>query len=170
MKNKNILLKKCKSIKIVFSDVDGVLTDGGMYYDSNGESLKKFNTKDGMAVELLRNIGIETILITKENSQISKKRSQKIKSKIYLNIKNKKLLIKKILKQKKITFNDIAYIGDDVNDLEVIQLAGVSASPNDAINNVKTIVDYVCDLSGGNGAFREFADLIIASTNFKKNN
>ena len=90
MKNKNILLKKCKSIKIVFSDVDGVLTDGGMYYDSNGESLKKFNTKDGMAVELLRNIGIETILITKENSQISKKRSQKIKSKIYLNIKNKK--------------------------------------------------------------------------------
>lgn len=165
MKNNNALLKKCKYVKIVFSDVDGVLTDGGMYYDFNGESLKKFNTKDGMAVELLRNIGIETILITKENSQISKKRSQKIKSKIHLNVKNKKLLIQKILKQKKISSNEIAYIGDDVNDLDIIQLAGVSASPNDAINKIKTVVDYICVSSGGNGAFREFADLIINSKN-----
>jgi len=165
LKNNKIILNKCKNVKIVFSDVDGVLTDGGMYYDFNGESLKKFNTKDGMAVELLRNIGIDTIFITKENSQISKKRSQKIKSKIYLNVKNKKLLIQKILKQKKISSNEIAYIGDDVNDLDVIQLAGVSASPNDAINKIKTAVDYICVSSGGNGAFREFADLIITSKN-----
>jgi len=163
LKNQKKILDKCKSIKIIFSDVDGVLTDGGMYYSSNGESLKKFNTKDGMGVERLRNIGIETILITKENSRISKKRAQKIKSKIYLNVKNKELLIQKIMKQKKIHIDEIAYIGDDVNDLGAIKLAGVSASPSDAIKEIKTFVDYVCNFSGGNGAFREFADLIITS-------
>ena len=90
------ILQKCKKIKLLLSDVDGVLTDGGMYFSEKGEIMKKFNTKDGMGVELLKNQKIKTIFITKENSKISEKRAKKINAQIYLGVLNKEKILKKV--------------------------------------------------------------------------
>ena len=153
--------EKCKKIKLVLSDVDGVLTDGGMFYSEHGEEIKKFNNKDGMGIELLKKNGIETIFITKENSKISKSRAKKLNVKIFLGIQNKEKKLKDISEMYKIEPQSIAYIGDDVNDLPIMKLIGFSATPNDGVSEIKKIADYICTNNGGNGAFREFADLII---------
>ena len=157
------ILEKCSEIKLVLTDVDGVLTDGGMYYSQNGESFKKFNTRDGMAVELLKNNGISTIYVTKENSNSSRKRAQKTNASIYEGIVDKKSLALIIIKKHKISNDNLAYIGDDVNDLDLLKMVGFSGAPSNAIESVKQTVNYVCKSSGGNGAFREIADLIIKS-------
>jgi len=158
-KSKPFLSKK---IKIVLSDVDGVLTDGGMYYSNKGESLKKFNTKDGMGVELLLEKNIKTILITRENSTITKKRSTKIKiKKLYQGIKNKEKILSLICLENNVKFIEIAYIGDDVNDIDIMKKVGLSCCPADAIPNVKKISTLISSKNGGDGCFREFADYII---------
>jgi YrbI family 3-deoxy-D-manno-octulosonate 8-phosphate phosphatase len=152
----------CKNIQLVISDVDGVLTDGGMYYSNNGEIMKKFNTRDGMAVELLLKKNIPTILITKEKSQIVKKRATKIKIKeLFMNVLEKEKLLEKICEKYFLKPKNIAYIGDDLNDAEIMKLVGFSATPNNGIDDVKKIANYVCNHNGGDGAFREFVDLII---------
>lgn len=159
--------KKCKQVKLVLSDVDGVLTDGGMFYSEKGEVLKKFNTRDGMGVALLKNAGVKTIFITKENSTIALKRGKKVNAiETLLGIKNKENELKKILKKYKLERKNIAYIGDDVNDLKIMKLVGLSATPSDGATQVKKIVDYVCTKNGGLGAFREFADLIVKTKNY----
>jgi len=147
---------------VVITDIDGVLTDGGMYYSEKGEVLKKFNAKDGMAVELLLKNGIKTVLITKENSEIVKKRGKKIKVALwYVGIKRKEEKLKKICEKFCVMPSEIAYIGDDVNDIELMKKIGFSAVPNDGNENVKKIVNYVCLKNGGAGAFREISDLIL---------
>jgi len=157
------LLKKCEVVKLVLSDVDGVLTDGGMYYSNRGEVMKKFNTRDSMGMELLRNINISTVLITRENSEIVKKRSKKIKTKLFSSVLDKKSLLPKICSKYNVKPTEIAYIGDDVNDLEIMKLVGFKIMPADGVESIKKIADYVCKLKGGEGAFREMADLILAS-------
>jgi YrbI family 3-deoxy-D-manno-octulosonate 8-phosphate phosphatase len=153
--------EKCKQIKLVISDVDGVLTDGGMFYSKSGEEFKKFNTKDGMGVELLKQNRINTIFLTKENSKVSRSRAKKLQTKIYFGIENKEKKLKQICKNLKINLENVAYIGDDVNDLTAMKLVGFSGSPNDAVVKIKKIANYVCKNNGGEGAFREFTDLII---------
>ena len=166
MTNKK-LLEKCSKIKILISDVDGVLTDGGMYYSEKGEELKKFNTKDGMGVELLQKNEIPVILMTKEKSKIVLQRSKKIKiKKTYIGITNKEEKLPEICKKFKVKLDDIAYIGDDINDLEIMNHVGLSASPNNAIEQVKKKVDYVCKLDGGEGVYREVAELILSIKKF----
>jgi len=158
---KSTIRKKCRNIELLLTDVDGVLTDGAMYYSNKGEIMKKFNTKDGMGVELLNKIGIKTIFITRENSQIVKQRAKKLNVDSYINIKNKMLIVTKIAKKFDINLNKIAYIGDDVNDYTVMKQIGFTATPNNAIQEIKDISDYICEKNGGDGAFREIADLII---------
>jgi 3-deoxy-D-manno-octulosonate 8-phosphate phosphatase (KDO 8-P phosphatase) len=162
-KSNQFFLEKCSNIKLVLSDIDGVLTDGGMYYSKEGESFKKFNTRDGMGVELLRNNDIPTILITKENSDSSRKRAQKIGAEIFEGVLDKKTVALKLVKKHKIKNHNLAYIGDDINDLELLKIVGFSSTPSNAIESVKETVDYVCKSDGGNGAFREIADLILES-------
>ena len=168
MSRKNELLKKCRKIKLIISDVDGVLTDGGMYYSKTGEVMKKFNAKDGMGVELLRK-KIKFVLMTKERSQIVLKRAKKIKvDQVYTGIKNKELLLPKICVEYKISKNEIAYIGDDVNDFNIMKQIGLSAVPSDGNEKIKNISDYICKTKGGDGAFRELVDLILSNYNFKR--
>lgn len=155
------LKEKCSKIKLLLSDVDGVLTDGGMFYSDRGEEFKKFNTKDGMGVEILLEKEIKTIFITKEKSKIAQKRAKKIKAEIHIGVLNKEKKLKEICKKLVIHPESIAYIGDDINDLNIMKLVGFSASPNDGVSEVKKIVDYVCKNNGGEGAFREFVDLIL---------
>jgi len=155
-------IKKCTKIKLVITDVDGVLTDGSMYYSKQGEELKKFNTKDGMGVELLSKIGIKTIFLTKEKSIIAQKRGKKVKAAlVFTGIENKESMLPVIRKKFNVSNEEIAYIGDDVNDLEIIKKIGFSGCPIDAIEQIKKEVDYITKKSGGCGSFREFTDLII---------
>jgi len=156
--------KKLQKIKLVITDVDGVLTDGGMYYSKNGESLKKFNTRDAMGMELLSGLDIKTIMLTRENSDIVKARAKKIKvDKLYSGILDKKSIFPTILKKYHVTSDQVAYIGDDINDIEIMKCVGFSSTPNDGMKQVKKLSNYICNLDGGNGAFREFAELIISS-------
>ena len=153
--------EKCKKIELVVTDVDGVLTDGGMFYSEAGKVFKKFNTRDGMGIELLKKNGISTVFLTKENSEASKKRAKKLKTKIYFGVQNKEKKLKEICDMMKVNNKNIAYIGDDINDISIMKLVGLSASPNDGISEVKKIADYTCTKNGGCGAFREFADMIL---------
>ena len=153
--------QKCKKVDLVLTDVGGVLTDGGMFYSNGREEFKKFNARDGMAVELLRSNGINTIFLTKDDSKVSKSRAKKLKIKIFYGIKNKEKKLNELCRTMKINPENIAYIGDDINDIDIMKLVGLSASPNDAISQVKKIADYICENNGGSGAFREFADIIL---------
>ena len=160
------IIEKCQSIKLVITDVDGVLTDGGMYYSDKGEVLKKFNAKDGMAVDILRNKKIKTIFLTKENSKIVKLRGKKVKADgIYTNILLKEKELPRICSKFNVKPNEIAYIGDDINDIKIMQKIGLSACPNDEVKLVQQSSDHVCKLNGGKGVFREFAELILNSKN-----
>ncbi len=165
LKKKNIHLKeKLEKIKLVLTDNDGVLTDTGVYYSEKGEEFKRFSIRDGMGVERLRkHAGIETVIITGEKSGSVKARAEKLKIKeYYLGVKHKTEILPEVLKKNNITPENIAFIGDDVNDLEIMKQVGFAASPSDGMNFIKDISDYVCINRSGNGAFRELAELIIA--------
>ena len=138
MKIKTKLKQKLQKIELVLTDVDGVLTDGGMYYSDKGEFLKKFNTRDGMGIELLLENNVKTVLITRENSKITLRRGKKIKASLtIINCKNKELELPKICKKFKIKPNQIAYIGDDVNDESIMKKVLVSFTPADGHFTIK---------------------------------
>jgi len=161
---KKLLLSKIKKIEILLTDVDCVLTDCGMYYDKKGDSMKKFHTRDGMAVTLLRKKRIPTIIVTKEKTIIVRKWAKRMKVyKTYDGIVDKVSILPKICKIFNVKSEQIAYIGDDVNDLELLKSVGFSAVPNDAISEAKIIADYICKTNGGNGVLREIADLVIST-------
>ena len=161
MVNSN-LAKKLKKIKIILTDVDGVLTDGGMYYSKDGDIMKKFHARDGMGVTLLRKNKISTIIVTKEKNQIIKKWSEKMKiKKLYDGVKEKEKILKIICDKFSVKPFEVAYIGDDVNDLGLLKLVGFSAVPNDGADIVKKKSDYTCQNNGGRAAFREVADLVL---------
>ena len=155
--------KRIKKIKLIATDVDGVLTDGGMYYSSKGDVLKKFHARDGMAVSILKKNTIPTVIITKERNQIVKKWSSKMNiDKLFDGVKNKEKVVSKLCKSYGLSENNIAYIGDDVNDLEILKKTGFAATPKDGNMEVKKIVDYICKNRGGEGVLREICDLIIS--------
>ena len=164
MKSKitSIVKNKCKNIKIILTDVDGVLTDGGRYYSEKGETIKKFHVRDGMGINILLRNGIKTIIITKENSKITKKWAKEMNvTKVISGSIKKEAELSKICREFNVSKKELAYIGDDVNDFNLLQLVGFSAVPNDANENIKKNVDYVCIKNGGNGAFREIVDIIF---------
>lgn len=154
---------KAKKIKIVLTDNDGVLTDTGVYYSDKGEEFKKYSIRDGMGVERLRElVQVKTGIITGEVSGPVRKRAEKLKIEdVHLGIKEKDKELKTILKKYDYSPENVAFIGDDVNDLSLMKIAGFTAAPADAIDEIKEIADYVCKNVGGHGAFREFAELII---------
>jgi YrbI family 3-deoxy-D-manno-octulosonate 8-phosphate phosphatase len=157
------MIRKCSRIKLVLTDSDGVLTDAGVYYSAAGEEMKKFSIRDGMGVARLREIGdIETGIITGENSTAVERRAEKLSiSELHLGIRDKLSVLEEIIGRRKIDAKEIAYIGDDVNDLDVLKTVGLSACPRDGLEMVKHEVDYICQAKGGQGAFREFAEIIL---------
>jgi 3-deoxy-D-manno-octulosonate 8-phosphate phosphatase (KDO 8-P phosphatase) len=165
------LKNKAQKIKLVLTDNDGVLTDTGVYYSVEGEIFKRFSIRDGMGVERLRKeLGIETGIITGEISGSIKKRAEKLRIKeLLLGISEKHLLLEEILERNNVKPENIAYIGDDVNDIKLMELVGLTASPADGMIEIRNMVDYVCEQKGGHGAFREFAELIITLKSDIKN-
>ena len=159
---KTSIISKCKKIKVVITDVDGVLTDGVMYYSPDGDIMKKFFTRDGMGITLLRKKSIPTIIITKEKTPMVKHWAKNMKiEKLYDGVIQKELIIDKICKNFDLKYENIAYIGDDVNDIKLLKIVGFSVCPADAISEAKQICHYTCKSNGGHGVFREIADLIL---------
>lgn len=150
-------------IKLFLTDCDGVLTDGGMYYAADGIESKKFNTKDGMAFELLRKAGIKTGIITSEKTEIVRNRAVKIKAdELFLGVKDKLNVVKGLCDKYGITLKDVAYIGDDINDISVLSVVGIAACPADAQNEIKQIANiHILTKSGGQGVVREFMELMV---------
>lgn len=158
------LEKKAVKIRLVLTDVDGVLTDGGVYYSENGEVMKRFHIPDGMGVKRLRTAGIETGIITGELSPSVKMRAQKLQiEELHLGAEPKAPIVENIAKKRGLDLLEIAYIGDDVNDLGAMALVGFTACPGDGFIQVREQVDYVCEKRGGYGAFREVAEYLLAA-------
>jgi len=160
----NILIEKARKIKLVVTDIDGVWTDAKIYYTNDGEFMKSFSYYDGMATALLSDAGIPTAIITGEDSAPVAARAKKLKIEdVYLGVQDKLEVFESLLKKYSLNPSEVAYIGDDLNDYTVMQVAGFTASPSStpAFHILKP--DVLLERAGGDGAFREFADLILAA-------
>ncbi|MBI5326065.1 MAG: HAD-IIIA family hydrolase [Ignavibacteriae bacterium] len=147
-------------------DVDGTLTNAKVYYSGKGEELKEFSIRDGMGIELMKIAGIMTAIITTENSRIVSSRASKLKiENVILGSRNKKKDLIALTDKLNLKLENVAFIGDDVNDLEAINISGLSACPADAVQLVKEKANYICKNNGGNGAVREFIEKILKSQN-----
>ena len=152
--------------RLILTDIDGVWTDGGMYYDQKGNELKKFNTSDSAGVLWARKLTIPVGIITGENTEIVKQRAKKLSiNYLYQGIDDKLSVAKELCKDLNVTLNEVAYIGDDIGDIELLKNVGLSATPANAPDYIKKMVDYQTKLKGGEGAFREFIEHILASCN-----
>ncbi len=150
-------------IKLFLTDVDGVLTDAGMYYSENGDELKKFSTYDGMGISFLKKENIKVGILTSENRQLNSRRAEKLGLDfLYQGVKDKLKKAIEICDKEKIDLSEVAYIGDDINDLELLKNVGIAACPANAMESVKKIPGiYLLKRSGGEGAVREFIELIF---------
>ena len=155
------------TIKLFLTDVDGVLTDGSMYYSESGDETKRFHTHDGMAFELLRNAGIKTGIVTSENTQIVARRAAKVKADYLFQGKRdggKLAVAQQICIEMGISLTEVAYVGDDINCLDLLQAVGVAACPANAVSTVKNLPSIILlEKKGGDGAVREFAELLLKS-------
>ncbi|WP_034042353.1 KdsC family phosphatase [Wocania ichthyoenteri] len=155
--------------KLILTDIDGVWTDGGMYYSNDGIEFKKFNTSDSAGVLFCHILGIKVGIVTGENSEAVKKRAEKLKIEhVFVGVKNKKKVVETLLSNLGLNWNDVAYIGDDLNDIEVLQKARISATPQDAPDYIKKYAKVILSKNGGDGVFREFVELIIEKENTEK--
>jgi 3-deoxy-D-manno-octulosonate 8-phosphate phosphatase (KDO 8-P phosphatase) len=159
----SVIQNKAARIKLVLTDCDGVLTDGGVYYGESGEVLKRFNIRDGMGVVRLRElVEVQTGIVTGETSPSVATRAAKLRiTELHLGASDKLSLLAGILSRLGLEASEVAFIGDDVNDIEILQAVGFSACPADATRQNKAVVDYCCETNGGQGCFRELAELII---------
>lgn len=148
--------------KLILTDIDGVWTDGGMYYDQTGNEWKKFHTYDSAGVLLAHQNNIPVGIITGEDTEIVKRRALKLKIDfIFQGVTNKLEIAKSICEKLSIDLSEVAYIGDDLPDLDLLSHVGFSAAPQNAIKRVRDSVQIVTNLKGGEGAFREFVELIL---------
>jgi len=153
-----------RQIRLFATDVDGVLTDAGMYYSESGDEWKKFNTRDGMGIKLLQKAGLITAIVTQERTRLVARRAEKLAiPELHQGVMDKLAVIQDMAERHGISLRHIAYIGDDVNDIEALKAVGFSATPADGLPQVRKVVAHVCQLKGGEGAVRELAEMILQS-------
>jgi 3-deoxy-D-manno-octulosonate 8-phosphate phosphatase (KDO 8-P phosphatase) len=163
--------KELSKIKLLVMDVDGTLTDGKIYVGDSGEVFKAFNVKDGYRLITIEKYNIIPVIITGKKSQILTKRAAELKiEEVHQGVDDKLKVLDEVLKRYQLTYENVAYIGDDVNDIDCMKVCYFKGCPADAMDEVIDVVDYVCKSNGGNGAVREFIDLIIRKINNVKNN
>jgi len=156
------LIARMQKIKLLATDVDGVLTDAGMYYGSDGQEMKKFNTRDGLGLTLLRNAGFKLAIITSENSAIVANRAKKLRiTDVYQGTFTKVEAMEELLVKYSLQWDEIAYIGDDYNDLALLARVGFAATPSDGTVRNKALAHYVTVKHGGGGCVREICDMIL---------
>ena len=151
--------------KLVLTDIDGVWTDGGMFYDQTGNEWKKFNTSDSAGVLFLKYLSIPLGVITGEDTEIVKRRCLKLKvDYLFQGVQDKLKVAHELCADLSIGLSEVAYIGDDLGDISLLKAVGLSAAPKNAPDYVKDAVCYVTNKSGGEGAFREFVEFMIMSS------
>ncbi|MGQ7945284.1 KdsC family phosphatase [Flavobacterium sp. WC2509] len=154
--------------KLILTDIDGVWTDGGMYYDNTGNEFKKYNTSDSAGILFCKLLNIPVGIITGETNLIVKNRAKKLGIDIlFMGIKNKLQVVESLCLEHNISITEIAYIGDDLNDIQVLQKAGISACPIDAPEYIKKYTNLVLTKKGGSGVFREFVEKILGQENIE---
>lgn len=150
------------TIKLVAFDVDGVLTDGSLTFDENGHEYKTFNAKDGQGIVNINKAGIITAIITARNNGTVEHRARNLNIKeLHQGSKNKIKTLEEIMAKYNITFEEIAYMGDDLPDICILEKVALKGCPNDAVDEVKAIANFVSSKNGGRGAVREFCDYIL---------
>lgn len=148
--------------ELVITDVDGVLTDGGMYYDQTGNEWKKFNTSDSWGVAYCKQLNIKTAIITGEDTAIVKRRAEKLKIDFcFMGVKNKVQIADELRLKLGLEWNQIAFIGDDINDIKLLALVGWSGCPANAPDYIKEKVQHTTTKKGGDGAFRDFIEYLL---------
>ncbi len=153
-----------RDVRLLVCDVDGTLTDAGMYYSAEGDTLRKFNTRDAHGLAQVRKLGVEVVLLSAEDSAITRARARKLGIEgCFVGVKDKLAFMRTLLESRGLTFAHVAYVGDDVNDLECIKAAGFGACPSDAAIEVRMQSRHVLSRPGGDGAVRELCDLICSS-------
>ena len=149
-------------IKMLVMDVDGTLTNGNIYIGESGELMKAFNVKDGYGIVSLSKKGVIPVIITGRSSKIVENRAKELGiTELYQGVSDKLSVLKEIAEKYSINADEIAYIGDDLNDMECMQFCGRTACPSDAVDEIKRYVDFVCKCAGGSGAVREFCDSVL---------
>ncbi|HZE99375.1 MAG TPA: HAD-IIIA family hydrolase [Planctomycetota bacterium] len=162
--NRTVPPRLLKRIQALILDVDGVLTDGGMYYGPMGEGLKRFNVKDGLGLRLIGEAGIAVALVSGEASEILKRRAEKLKiDNVFIGVEDKLKTVSEFLGPRKIALEDVAYVGDDLNDLPVLQAVGLPVAVADAVPQVRKAARWITSRRGGDGAVREVCDAILAA-------
>lgn len=148
------------NIKFLILDVDGTMTDGGMYFTENGDMMKKYNTKDGMAIKGLTKSGFHVGIISHSHqSKMVETRAQMLGiQNVYVGTESKLIILEQWLSDLKLTKEQVAFIGDDINDLEIMKSVGISACPRDAVESIKAISDIILANNGGQTCVREFID------------
>lgn len=150
-------------IKALVLDVDGTMTDGGMYYSAEGQVMKRFDVRDGLGIVNLRKSGVHVMIITADHTPIIAMRARVLGiERCEMGQGDKNICLLEVLRSHHLRADEVVYMGDDLNDLPAIEVAGFSACPADAVNEVITSVDYVCRKLGGHGAVREVVDMIMA--------
>ena len=156
----NSKLHKIPKPKILFSDFDGCLTDDRVWLNQDGEEFVAANRKDGLAVKRLKNLGIQVVITSTETNKVVLARGNKMGVEVLQGLADKAESIDQYLKQKNLSWNDVWYIGNDVNDLGAIEKAKLSISPADAVNRVRNAVDVILKTNGGYGVLSEIASLL----------
>lgn len=153
-------------VKLLVMDVDGTLTDGKVYYSVRGEELKVFSIRDGMGIGLMNIAALPTAIITSEDTEIVTARAKKLNIQhVILGSRDKEKDLRSLAAKLNIELQEIAYIGDDINDIPALQISGIAACPNNAVESVKSICNFIAKSDGGNGAVRELIEAILLSKN-----
>ena len=162
--SRSVAPRLLKRIRALVLDVDGVLTDGGMYYSEAGDELKKFHTRDGVGFNLLQKAGVVVGIITNENVELVRRRAEKLHlDECSCGGGDKLAIVRALCEKYSLGLDEVAFVGDDVFDLSVIKAVGFGCAVRDAIPEVRAAADYITSVDGGRGALREVAELILAS-------
>lgn len=160
------LQERLKTIKMLSLDVDGVLTDGGLYYTDDGHQMRKFNVKDGMGIVAAMAAGVEVCIITASKADVITKRARDLGvTHVFAGTEDKLQTLTMLCDMLSIDIGDVAHMGDDVNDLPALEAVGLSLTVADAVGDVLQVADYVTTRDGGRGAVREICDLLVATRN-----
>jgi 3-deoxy-D-manno-octulosonate 8-phosphate phosphatase (KDO 8-P phosphatase) len=153
---------RARKIRLVAMDADGVLTDAGMYYTASGDELKKFNTRDGMGVALVREAGLKTAILTRESTRLVERRGAKMRiDHVFIGVTDKLTCMRDLVSELGLTLEQVAYIGDDVNDFELLCHVGLAVAVRDASRLPKSVAHLITEAKGGEGAVRELCEIIL---------
>lgn len=159
------IINKAGKIKLLILDVDGVMTDGSIILDNEGNELKRFHVRDGHGIKMLSRVGIKTAIITGRRSKVVEVRARELGIEdVHQKIFKKSVVFEQLLEKYNISDENVAFMGDDIVDQELMKRSGLSAAPADAEDEAKHLADLVMSRAGGRGAVREFTDLILKSS------